>query len=311
MQRVLTTVTLLGLLVATSAAFAITEHLKLIRSPVFGVLVSKVFSPTCRCAQSKATIRVRLRQADRVTVTIDDAELNPVRTLVSDRLEPKQRRLYFSWDGRTDGGTLAPDGSYRPEIHLANARRTILFPLVDRIVLDTKVPKVLSASVKNDVFSPGGQHTVAIHYSFSERAHAVVYLGRQRITRGRPSRPQGAVKWAGKLDGSPVRAGTYTLSIGALDLAGNETPAGARKDVTVVVRYIDLTHRVIRVRAGARFTVGVETQAPKYTWRLGKRHGSGHGKVLALSAPSTHGTYRLVVDEHGHTAVAVVKVRRR
>jgi len=42
LQRVLTTVTLLGLLVATAAAFAITEHLKLIKSPVYGTLVSKV-----------------------------------------------------------------------------------------------------------------------------------------------------------------------------------------------------------------------------------------------------------------------------
>ena len=309
MQRVLTTVTLLGLLVATAAAFAITEHLKLIRSPVFGVVVSKVFSPTCACAESKATIRVRLRHADRVTLKIDDASLHSVRTLVSDKPLPKRRPVHFFWNGRTDSGALAPDGSYLPEIKVA--RRTILFPKVDRIVLDTKTPKVLSASVAHGSFSPGGHRTIAIRYAFSERAHAVVYLGRHRITRGRPSRPKGAIKWAGKVDGSQVRAGTYVLSIGALDLAGNETPAASRKDVTVVVRYIDVARRVIRVPAGFRFTVGVETEAPRYTWRLGRRHGSAHGKVLRLRAPSKRGTYRLVVGEHGHTAVAVVKVRRR
>jgi len=49
LQRVLTTVTLLGLLVATAAAFAITEHLKLVKSDVAGVEIPlKVFSPICR-----------------------------------------------------------------------------------------------------------------------------------------------------------------------------------------------------------------------------------------------------------------------
>ena len=76
MQRVLTTVTLLGLLVATAAAFAITEHLKLIRSPVFGTLVTKVFSPVCNCSTDTAAIRIRLRHPDRVTVTVYRRDLS-------------------------------------------------------------------------------------------------------------------------------------------------------------------------------------------------------------------------------------------
>jgi hypothetical protein len=311
LQRVLTTVTLLGLLVATAAAFAITEHLKQIRSPVYGVVVSKVFSPTCGCETSKAKIRVRLRQADRVTVTIDDRELRHVATLASDEHKPARQKVYFRWNGHTDAGTLAPDGVYREEIHVASTHRTILFPEVDRIVLDTKVPKVLSASVKHEAFSPGGHRAIAIQYEFSQPAHAVVYLGKHLIIRGRPSGPRRTVKWAGRLDGRPLRAGSYVLSIGALDLAGNETPAADRKDLTVVVRYIDLSRRRIRVRAGAGFTVGVQTQSPRYTWRLARRHGAAHGKLLRLRAPKKRGTYRLVVNEHGHTDVALVKVHRK
>jgi hypothetical protein len=311
LQRVLTTVTLLGLLVATAAAFAITEHLKLVRSPVYGVIVSQVFSPTCGCDTSKAKIQIRLRHSDRVSLTIDDADLNHVATLVADAQVPAKQRVQFFWDGRTDEGTRAPDGVYRTEIHLRNAHRTILFPLVDRIHLDTKVPRVLSATVTHGVFSPGGHRTIAIRYEFGQPAHAVVYLGKNLIIRGRPISPHRAVKWAGKVEGRQVAAGRYVLSVGALDLAGNETPAAERTKVTVVVRYIDLARGVIRVRAGTRFTVGVKTQAPRYTWRLGGKHGAGHGKLLRLHAPSKHGTYRLVVDEHGHTDAAVVKVRRR
>jgi hypothetical protein len=304
-------VTLLGLLVATAAAFAITEHLKQIRSPVAGALVTKIFSPTCNCAQSTATISVRLRHPDRVTVIVEDSNRHPVATLARSRHVAARQSVPFVWNGKTDAGALAPDGSYRPEIKLANAHQTILFPTVDRIVVDTTVPKVLSASLTHGVFSPGGHRTIAIHYSFNEHAHAVVYLGQKQIIRGRHRHPRGVVKWAGKVDGAPVPAGTYALSIGALDLAGNETPVAARKHLTVVVRYIDLAHRRISTRAGAPFTVGVVTQAPKYTWRLGRLHGTAHGKLLRLHAPSQHGTYRLVVGEHGHTAVAVVKVRSR
>ena len=68
MQRVLTTVTLLGLLVATAGAFAITEHLKLEKSPLFAIQVSPgsapevhrgvptVISPICNCPTRVAKI---------------------------------------------------------------------------------------------------------------------------------------------------------------------------------------------------------------------------------------------------------------
>jgi FlgD Ig-like domain len=305
LQRVLSTATLLGLLVATAAAFAITEHLKLIRSPVYGARVSKVVSPVCHCQESKAIIRVRLRHADTVTVTIQDAGRHTVATLAADRHEPRSQPVYFTWNGRTDSGAVAPDGVYQPQIQLEN--RTILFP--NRIVVDTKPPTVVSASIKHHVFTPGGKRTVAIHYAFDGRAHAVVYLRGQLLIRGRPSRASGTVKWAGKVGGESVRPGIYALSIGAVDDAGNVTPAAGRKQVTVIVRYLDLVPHVVRVRAGARFAVVVETGAPKYTWRLGKRQGSGRKALLKLTAPGAKGTYRLVVAEHGHTATALVRVR--
>jgi hypothetical protein len=108
-----------------------------------------------------------------------------------------------------------------------------------------------------------------------------------------------------------VPAGRYVLSIGARDAAGNQTPAAGRKYVTVVVRYIDLAPRRFSVRPGARLTASVQTAAPRYTWRLGRRHGERRGHVLTLHAPTTPGTYRLVVAEHGHTATALVRVSAR
>lgn len=305
----LTTTTLLGLLMATAAAFAITEHLKQIKSPVYGTLVSKVLSPVCHCAESRATIQIKLRHRDHVTVTIVDSSGHTVATIASDQLVQPRRPVQFPWNGRTDAGTVAPDGVYHPWVHLAGGHHT--FRLPNRIVLDTKAPKVLSVHAAKAVLFAGPGRTVAIHYSFSEPAQAVVYQGRRRIIVGRTTRPQDKVKWAGRFLGRPLRAGTYVLTVGALDVAGNETPAAARKQVTVTVRYIVLAPRRITVRASARLRVHVETEAPRYTWRLGRRHGAHRGKVLRLHAPTKPGRYRLVVAEHGHSAAAVVRVRSR
>lgn len=304
----LTTVTLLGLLVATAAAFAITEHLKLIRSPIRGVVVSKFFSPTCACGQSKASIRVKVRRPDRVTVTILDSGHHQVATIASGVAVRPGQAVTFSWHGHTDAGPRAPDGIYYPEIDLAGHKYLLV---ANRIVLDTKTPEVLSADAGNDVLFVGRGRGIPIRYTFSEPANAVVYLGGHKIIRGRPTRTHATVKWSGRLHGRPVPAGTYVLSVGARDVAGNETPPAGRKDVTVVVRYVDLAPHVLTVRPGTRFDVHVEMRAPRYNWRLGQRHGSRRGRLLRLRAPTTPGTYRLVVGEHGHTATAVVKVRTR
>jgi hypothetical protein len=317
LQRVLTTVTLLGLLVATAAAFAITEHLKLIKSPLSAALLSErrgrevgsghvLLAPTCNCPTSTATLRVKLRHSSRVTVTILDSSKHRVRTIASRvPIQAKSSKL-FVWDGRTDTGRLAPDGIYHPSVALP--RHTYNF--TNNIILDTKRPKVISATAvkPNHVLFAGPGRTVAIRYRFSEPAHPVVYLDGHQIIVGRLTTSH-VVKWAGTLEGSPLPAGRYVLAIGARDLAGNETPAAGRAHVTVVVRYVQLTPARLAVRGGGRLTVHVETAAKRYTWRLGQRHGSHSGKVLHLRAPTTPGTYRLVVTENGHATTVVVRVR--
>jgi FlgD Ig-like domain len=305
LQRVLTTVTLLGLLVATAAAFVITEHLKLMKSAIAGTQVSKVLSPTCHCATDQATVSVRLRHRDHVTVTIVDAGGNTIASLASDELVQPDQPTEFPWDGRTDAGAIAPDGVYYPRVDLSHDRHT--FDLPNKILLDTQTPKVLSASRGKAVLLVGPGRSVAIHYAFNEAAHAVLYLGHRRLVVGRPTRTAGKVKWAG----TGVAEGTYTLSVAARDVAGNETPVDARRHVTVVVRYIIASPRQISVRAGARLKVHVQTAARRYTWRLGERHGARRGKVLRLRAPTTPGTYRLVVTEHEHSSTAVVRVRAK
>lgn len=304
MQRVLTTVTLLGLLVATAAAFVITEHLKLQKSPLYGTFVSKYVSPVCGCANRVATVRIRLRHEERVTVTIVNAAHQTVDTIVSGELVSARAKHHWPWNGDTADGRRASDGSYYPWVTLG--RRT--FRLPNRILLDTKPPQVLSVSPPKHALLAAHGRTASIGYSFSEKAHAVVYLGSQQIIRGRKTRENFKVKWPGTQDGRPLPAGRYVLSIGAQDIVGNSTPAADRKTVTVTVRYIELAPERIAVRSGHRFRVHVTTAARHYTWRLGHRHGTRRGEVLHLRAPTTPGTYRLVVTEDGQSTTATVEV---
>ena len=285
---------MLGLLIGTAAAFAITEKLKLEKSPITGTFVSAAFSPVCGCARDKANISVKFRKKDTVTVTVLTAGRKPVRTLVE--ATPVQRgRNIFRWDGKTDTGAQAPDGTYRVQIHLAKAHRTILVP--NTIELDTKMPVVIPTANRT-AFSPDGDHqadSVTIHFTLSEPAHVLVYLGDRLLIRSRSHTTQGSVTWSGKTDAHLHPPGTVTLSVGAVDLAGNAIPAGQRAHVRVTIRYITLASRRIAVAAGKRFEVGVSTDARRYGWLLGGRHGFARGAVLRLRAPQHPGRYGCVM----------------
>jgi FlgD Ig-like domain len=306
LQRILSTAVLVGLLVATSAAFAVTERLKLTKSPLTGPKVTGALSPT---AHSKALISIRFRHPDRVTVTIEDAHRRLVDTLAAG-VRLARGRHAFLWDGLTTGGVRAKDGTYHAQIHLANAHRTILLP--NPILVDTTLPQVTDARVVPSQFSPDGDHQadkVSLHYSLSKSAHVLVYVDGRRVVRGRSHRTKGKVDWNGTVDGRLLPPGTYVLTVGAVDLAGNRTPADQDARVRVELRYISLANvRITGVKAGKRFQIGVSTDARRYRWTLGSRRGVAHGAVLTLRAPLTPGVYRLTVRERGHVDRALVIV---
>ena len=111
------------------------------------------------------------------------------------------------------------------------------------------------------------------------------------------------------LEGSALPPGPVRLSVGAVDLAGNVTPAAKRKPLQLEIRYIELAnHRLTGVSRGSRFDIGVSTDAARYSWRLGARKGTASGPVLRLRAPKKRGRYTLTVAERGHVDRAVVVV---
>jgi hypothetical protein len=127
--------------------------------------------------------------------------------------------------------------------------------------------------------------------------------------RSRFHRPAGSFTWAGMLGSRRLPPGTYVLSVGAVDLAGNSTPLAKRATVRVQLRYITLaSHRIPAVHPGGGVEIGVSTDARRYAWRLQSRHGFAHGPLLRVLAPRKAGRYRLTVTEHGHSDRPLVVV---
>ncbi len=291
----------LALLVATAGAFALTESLKLEKSPITGTKVQKTFSPVCGCPTRVARIAFRLRTANRLTTVIVDSGGTVVRTLVTGRRVPKGL-VVLRWNGRDDGGTLLPDGSYKPRVHLSSDRRTILLP--NPIRLDTQPPKSSIVSVEPRVFTPGfGRITVT--YRVSEPASAVLYVNGIRRVRSRFHPLQGNVQWFGTIGSVPLPAGTYRLQLAAIDLAGN---LGPRTPATPVrIRYIEPASAVVHARTGRPLVVRYLPALP-VRWQLGTRHGFAAHGVVRVRAPSQAGTYGLFLTRGSHAARVTVVV---
>jgi FlgD Ig-like domain len=305
--RLVSTLLVLGLLGGTAAAFAVTEHLKLVRSPIYRTKIDQVFSPVCRCSTQKARIRFYLRRADRLTLSIEDSDQKVVRTIVADHAA-RRGRFGRWWDGRDDAGAVLPDGVYKPRVHLAHQHRTIVLP--NPIRVETKPPRVtvLSWIPRRHVLTPDRNflhERLEVRYRVSEPAHVILYVGGKRRYRSRSQQLTGIARWFGYVNGRGVPAGRYRVAIAARDIAGNLS-----RQVTVgtlFVRYVRLPHAVYRVTAGTRFGTHVLTDSRGVRWRLGTRSGTGKSH-LVLRAPKQPGRYRLTVGVGDHQATAIVIV---
>jgi hypothetical protein len=297
----------LALLGATAAAFAVTERLKLERSPITGTRVDRVFSPVCECARDVATISFVLRRRETVTVSLLDENGRSVATIVRERPEPAGRVTYV-WDGRDRFDHVVPEGLYRPRVDLERNGRTIVLP--NPIRVDTTAPQITLVRVRPRVFSPdsdGRRDRVVATYTIDERARATMLVDGRRRVLGKFSRQRGSLTWFGRFAGEAARPGAYEIRLRAIDRAGNRSLR--TRAVTVLARYVALSRERIEVVAGKRFSVRVLTDADSYRWLFAGGRGAGRRAVLVLRAPDEPGPYTLYVTAAGHAARAAVDVR--
>jgi hypothetical protein len=296
----------LGLLVATATAFAVTERLKLEKSPITGTRVDKIFSPVCECANDQSVISFRLRKPERVTVDILDSHGKAIATLVRDQHE-KRGPVAYTWDGKTGFGVVVPEGIYRPRVRLFEHGRTFVLP--NPIRVDTTAPTIELTGVSPRVVSPrvpGGHGRVAASYKTDEKAHAVMLVDGVRRVGTRFRATKGRLFWYGIVDGRAVAPGSYRIQLRAYDQAGNTSTA--TRTVRVHVFYVAFRRSRVRAVAGKRFSIGVITPARRYRWLFHGNHGARAKRTLILRAPRTPGTYALYVSVGRHADRAEVVV---
>ncbi|HWN22226.1 MAG TPA: FlgD immunoglobulin-like domain containing protein [Gaiellaceae bacterium] len=309
MARIASTVLVVALLAATAAAFALTEVLKLQKSPITGTNVAPVLSPVCDCATAEAAIHFKLRERDVVDVSVIDGGGDVVATVA--RGEPVSAgRVSFAWDGRDDAGNVLPEAEYRPRVHLRDANFTIEMPNEMRI--DVTAPVVESVEVAPRVFSPDGDgraDAVRATYRLDEEAQGLLFVNGVRRVRTKFARLEGRLDWYGKVDGRALPAGVYGLAVSARDPAGNV--AERTQPTPVVIRFVTLGRTRIEVLAGERFGVRVSSDAREVRWGLAGRGGVVPPGTLRLTAPLQKGRFTLAVTANGHTARAAVFVREQ
>jgi flagellar hook assembly protein FlgD len=218
LPRLAVTVLLLALLAATTMAFALTEALKLERTPISRPRFNVAFSPGCSCIHDTARLPVRLNEAETIDATIVDSEGEEVRTLiVASPREPG--RTVLLWDGRDDRGEIVPDGTYRLQLRFERSDRSIVVP--NPIQVDTQAPTIELVSVAPLAPEPAEEVTVAARSN--ERARLLVYANGRLVARSRMGGP-GVLRltWDGTRRGRRrLPAGEYSLTLAAQDRAGN------------------------------------------------------------------------------------------
>jgi hypothetical protein len=211
-----------SLIVASAFAFARAEQLKLERSPVTAVRITRHFSTACdprnpHCKPA-APLGFKLRKRSVVMLTLIDSAGHTVWTFTpAGGRHYAPGRITVHWNGHLQSGGKAPDGPYRLRVALPTLHRTITIPTT--VILDTVPPKLTLLS------RPG---ELPVRYSVSEAASVYLAIrpdngGRTRVLRGH----HGHFHIPRALHHVPA-----TMVMVAIDKAGNSSgpiPAGRLK----------------------------------------------------------------------------------
>jgi hypothetical protein len=231
----LSSVAFATLVAATVAAFFVTQHLKVTTPLIQGnpmpdpVAINPVDGKVCAGVSHRFTrLSFYLQhRADDVDVYVVDTSGEIVRTVASNhhmRRNVRKPDGEFSWDGREDNGSVAPDGTYYFEVALRNQGRTVELSNTPVKVI-TVLPHPLVTSVSPSVAARGAP--VGIHYSGDAGKGATVLLYRTDVPGAAKlvktfgtANPHRAV-WDGRIGVRPAPAGAYLVALRVTDAACN------------------------------------------------------------------------------------------
>jgi FlgD Ig-like domain len=291
---------------ATFAAFFVAQRLK--GGPPVAKLVDMptAFSPNGDGRKDVQPIGVRIKHGDDVTLTVVDATGSDVRRIASGVPVRAGDVVRAGWNGRTEGGSRAPDGRYRVRVNLRReGRAAVLRP---GFYLDTTPPRP-AVFVARDRWITGpvaGPVPFRLQHAASSRSIEMSVL---RTDRGAPrpvagfTLPRGARggSWDGRVAGAPAPPGTYLLVATVRDLAGNvgasapprPAPELLRGRAGISVRALLARPPVDPVLAGRPIRFAVDSRGRPFRWsvrRVGaarpvSRGRAGDGGRLTVRAP--------------------------
>jgi hypothetical protein len=237
-----------ALVVATVAAFFITQHLKVSTPLLAGfprpvpAAINPVRGISCFDPAVGKTLNYRemsisfylLNQSDAVDVWVVDRHLRIVATLASGTFMPGGNhpvRKQFVWDGHENNGPLAPDGQYYVRVRLRHQVRTVTIsdssgPIPFRIITTPPKPRIILVTPR--VIRTAQPAQVRIEYAGNEDRAATIliyHLDRRRratlvksfLTAGRGH----TALWNGMIRKQPAAPGTYVIGLEVTDAACN------------------------------------------------------------------------------------------
>jgi hypothetical protein len=298
------TVVFVLLVVATVAAFFVTQRLKRSAPVIRHVMLPLYISPNGDGRKDTAVIRFRLPKADdRVTVSMVDANGDEVRRLADRRLGKGRHR--FVWNGRDSSAAILPDGFYYLRVVLGGQGRGTIARRGIHLVTAKPKPKLLSVAPAH--LRAGAPQPVTIRFSGPSKPAPVfsVYRtdgGRARLVQrftGSPGSASGT--WNARLGGRPAPPGTYAFAVTVENraLVAGSAPAqlppdaaSAQPHTGVTVDGLVATAPLDSVRAGAGADVTVGGATGRVRWALtalgggrALRRGVGQAPVLRVGVP--------------------------
>jgi hypothetical protein len=325
MTRPLVRAVFVVLVVATVAAFFLTQQLKG-EFPLVIRFATKPahFSPNGDGYRDTSQIGFDLSEPASVSFMVIDAEGAEVRQIMSNRRLRGDAKHRFTWDGRNDEGAVAPDGTYRMRVVRRDESRVI--DSVKEITVDTVPPRATLLSAEPSVITtglPGDTPEVRLRYRGPKNKAPVVRVfrtgaGEPRIVRRFRGGPDRTASWDGRVSTGPEQTepapeGSYAFTVAVRDRAGNATEAPApvpraplaRPGTGVSVRNFTLRGPLSAVTAGAFAHLDVGPVDRSFDFAVSRL---GDPKPV-LRGDRVAGRFRIHMPSKMRTGVYMVRVR--
>jgi N,N-dimethylformamidase beta subunit-like protein/flagellar hook capping protein FlgD len=299
--RALATALFALLVLATVAAFFVTQRLKSGQPVVRRLALQRYFSPNHDHRKDRAKISFDLPKGDRVTVDVVNRNGDRVRRMVDGRsLGRGEHRL--EWDGRADDGTVPADGTYYVRVTLRRQGRAATG--VRGVELVTEPPRPRLLSVSPSWVSAHRPAPVTITYTGPSVVRPIYGIWRtdrrpaRRVATLIGDRQTHSIRWDGRVGGRPAPPGRYAVSVTVQNralIAGSDParlpPARGetRSKTGFTIGGVTAAAPLEPVRAGAVASFDVYGGGARASWRLDRPGASrplARGRSDLLTVPA-------------------------